>query len=251
LAFGDQLEVCQNQPILVAASRGPGVELVVVPARDRLGQSLVTTVAAINASRQGAPVYVYADRSAESLRELMPLARAGARGVIVRDEDDDVSSLRSLVARGTFGYALQSVTLAVRDVVATRHLPLVLLCLEHVREPLDASAFARRLRVSRRTLSAWAHKAGARGVRSLASKCRVLIAIEMIRGSARPIESVAHELGFGSSAHLHNTIRRYTGVGPREAAARDAAHWCRDWFTSPAAASGGNASAPAGMADST
>ena len=222
----------------------------VVPPRDRLGQSLITTVAAINASRQGAPVYIYADRSAESLRELMPLARAGARGVIVRDEDDDVSSLRRLVARGTFGYALESVMLAVRDVVATRHLPLVLLCLEHVREPLDASAFARRLRVSRRTLSAWAHKAGARGVRSLASKCRVLIAIEMIRDSARPIESVAHELGFGSSAHLHNTIRRYTGVGPREAAVRDAAHWCRDWFTSPAAAPRGNDSAPAGMVES-
>ena len=251
MAFGDQLEVCQNQPILVAASRGNGVMLVVVPPRDRLGQSLTTTVAAINASRQGAPIYVYADRSAESLRELMPLARAGARGVIVRDEDDDVSSLRGLVARGTFAHALETVTLAMRDVIAIRHLPLVLLCLEHGRDPLDASAFARRLRVSRRTLSAWAQKAGAKGVRSLASKCRVLIAIEMIRDSGRPIESVAHELGFSSSAHLHNTIRRYTGVGPREAAARDAAHWCRDLFNSPAVAPRGNDRAPAGMVAST
>jgi len=251
LAFGDQLEVCQNQPILVAASRASGIELVVVPPRDRLGQSLVTTVAAINASRQGAPVFVYTDRSAESLRELMPLARAGARGVIVRDEDDDVSSLRSLVARGTFAHALETVTFAVRDVIATRHLPLVLLCLEHVREPLGASAFARRLRVSRRTLSSWAQKAGAKGVRSLASKCRVLTAIEMIRAVRRPIESVAHELGFSSSAHLHNTIRRYTGVGPRAAAARDAGHWCRHLFTSPAAAQRRNDGAPAGMVDST
>ena len=255
-AFGDRLEVCQNQPALVAASRDAGVELVVVPVRDQLGQSLTTTVAAIRASRRGAPVYVYADRSVESLRELMPLARAGARGVIVRDADDDVTSLRRLLDRDTFTHALETVTLAVRDVVMTRHLPLVLLCLQHVRDPLDVSAFARRLRVSRRTLSAWALKAGARGVRSLTSKCRVLTAIEMIRDSGRSIEFVAHEMRFSSSAHLHNTIRRYTGLGPRDAATRDAVHWCHHLFTNPAAgsvapASRGKGRAPAGMGDST
>jgi AraC-like DNA-binding protein len=228
----------------------------VVPPLDPLGQALTTTVAAIRASRQGAPVYVYADRSVESLRELMPLARAGARGVVVRDADDDVVSLRRLVARGSFAHALETVTLAVREVVTTRHLPLVLLCLEHVREPLGASAFARRLRVSRRTLSAWALKAGAKGVRSLTSKCRVLAAIEMIRDSGRSIESVAHEMRFSSSAHLHNTVRRYTGLGPREAAARDAVQWCRHLFTNPVAggvalASRGKECAPAGMVDST
>jgi AraC-like DNA-binding protein len=219
---------------------------VVVPPRDRLGQSLTTTVAAIRASRQGAPVYVYADRTAESLHELMALTRAGARGVIVRDVDDDTASLRRLLERGTLACAIESVTLAAQEIVPTRQLPLVLLCIEHVGDSLDAETFARRLRVSRRTLSVWARKTGARGVRSLASTCRVLVAIELIRESGRSLEHVAHALHFASSAHLHNTIRRYTGCGPREAATRDVARWCRDLLvpTSP----GGNHVAPGGMA---
>lgn len=207
-----------------------GVELVVVSPRDRTGCSLTTTVAAIRASRQGAPVYVYADRSAESLRELMPLARAGARGVIVRDVDDDALSLRRLLERGSLTRAVETVTLAVQHVVPARQLPLLLLCLEHITEPLSANVFAGRLGVSRRTLSAWAQKAGANGIRSLTSKCRVVTAIELIRDSGRPIEHVAHALQFASSAHLHNTIKRYTGLGPREAAAHDSAQWCQRLF---------------------
>jgi AraC-like DNA-binding protein len=104
-------------------------------------------------------------------------------------------------------------------------------CIERVAEPPSAVAVARQLKVSRRTLSAWARQAGARGVRSMTSKCRVLAALEMIRSSDRSIEQVAHELRFASSAHLHNTIRRYTGRRPREAARDDAGFWCRCFFT--------------------
>jgi AraC-like DNA-binding protein len=89
-------------------------------------------------------------------------------------------------------------------------------------------------------------------VRSLASKCRVLTAIELLRDSGRTIEHVAHLLRFASSAHLHNTIRRYAGTVPREAAARDVAFWCRRLFID-AAQPGPSASrekepAPGGMA---
>lgn len=229
-AYGNRLQETDSQPALIAASRVAGVELVVVSPRDCAGNSLTTTVAAIRASRQGAPVYIYADRSAESLRELMLLTRAGARGVIVRDVDDDASSLRRLLQRGSLIRAVESVTLAVQHQVPARQLPLLLLSLEHITEPLSASVFARQLGVSRRTLSAWARKAGAKGVRSLTSKCRVLTAIELIRDSGRPIEHVAHVLQFASSAHLHNTVKRYTGLGPREAAEHDSAQWCQLLF---------------------
>lgn len=234
-AFGDALQTTDSQSQLLAASRDSGVELVVVPPRDNRGRSLTTTVAAIRASRRSAPVYVYADRSVECLRELMPLARAGARGVIVRDVDDDVVSLRRLLDRGSLTRALETVTLAVQQLVPARQLPLVLLCLEHISEPANATTFARRLRVSRRTLSAWARKTNARGVRSLSSKCRVLTAIELVRDSGRSIEHVAHELRFASSAHLHNTIKRYTGLVPRRAAEHDVEFWSRALLMAPAA----------------
>jgi AraC-like DNA-binding protein len=232
-AFNEGFESINDQVRLVAASRMPGVELVIVPVRDRLGQSLATSVSAIRASRQGAAVYVYADRSAESLRELMQLARAGARGVIVRDVDDDIVSLHRLLERGTLARAIESIVMAAQQVVPVRQLPLVLLCLEHVERPLGANAFARRLGVSRRTLSTWASRTGSKGVRSLTSKCRVLAAIELLRGSERSIEQVAHTLQFSSSAHLHNTVRRYARCSPRDAARSDLDSWCRALLVAP------------------
>lgn len=224
-AFADQLRTCNDQVRLVTASREPGVELVIVPTHDRLGQPLTTSVSAIRASRQNARVYVHADRSARSLHALAHLVRAGARGVIVRDVDDDAPGLRRLLGQRSLAQAVDSVAIAVQAVVPTRQLPLVLLCLEHVSSPLCATAFARRLGVSRRTLSAWAERIGARGVRPLTSKCRVLVAIELLRDSSRTIEQVAHEMRFASSAHLHNTVRRYTGSAPWAAAASDVTHW--------------------------
>ena len=199
-AFGATLCTFESQASLLEASRRPGIELVIVPWRDRDGSSLAATVSAIRASRQSAPV------------------------------DDTVIRLRRLLERGCLTSAIDAVAMAVQRVVPERHRPLLVLCLEHVVDPPTAVEFARRLRVSRRTLSTWARKAGAKGVRSLTSKCRVLVAVEVLRRSSRSLEQVAHELQFASSAHLHNTIRRYTGLAPRKAAERDVIDWCQVLF---------------------
>lgn len=204
------------------------VELAIVSPVESSG--IAMTVAAIRASRRSAPVFIYADRSAASLRAMIPLARAGACGVIVADVDDDVVSLRRLRARGTLPRCVDAVTAAVTEAVSHRHLPLVLGCLEGVDRSWTAIDVARRLSVSRRTLSGWSRFLGARGVRALVVQCRVLVAIEMLRESGRTVEQVAHALCFSSSAHLHNTIKRYTGVRPREALDRDVASWCRHLF---------------------
>lgn len=237
-AFGNQASICESPGQLLARSRIKGVELVIVAAPWPSDAPLSTTITAIRASRQSPPVYVFADRSIECARQLMVLARAGARGLILLDVDDDAASLRRLLARGKVADAIETVTMAMPQVVCARHLPLFICCIEQIAEPPSALAVARQLRVSRRTLSAWARQAGARGVRSMTSKCRVLVALEMIRTSDRPIEQVAHELRFASSAHLHNTIRRYTGRRPRDAARDGALFWCRRFFaTSPPAES--------------
>ena len=231
-AFGDQAWICESPGQLLVRSRAKEVELVLVGAPS--GATLTTTVAAIRASRQSPPVYVFGDRSIECAQLLMPLARVGARGLILRDVDDDVVSLRRLLEREKLADAIETVTMAMQQIVSTRHLPLFICCIEHIAEPTSATAVARQLKVSRRTLSAWARQAGARGVRAMTSKCRVLAALEMIRSSDRSIEQVAHELRFASSAHLHNTIRRYTGRRPRDAARDDVLSWCRRFFaTSP------------------
>ena len=229
-AFGDQASICESSGQLLVRSRARGVELVIVGAPWPSDASLTTTISAIRASRQSPPVYVFGDRSIECARQLMPLARAGARGVILLDVDDDAASLRRLLVRGKVADAIETVAMAMQQVVSARHLPLFTCCIDHIAEPPSALAVARKLKVSRRTLSAWARQAGARGVRSMTSKCRVLAALEMIRASGRPIEQVAHELRFASSAHLHNTIRRYTGRRPRDAASEDALFWCRHFF---------------------
>lgn len=230
-AFGDQVRFCASAAELLAASRSNDIDLVIVSPHDQHNKlPLTTTVAAIRASRRSAPVIVYGDRGIECVQQLMPLALAGARGVILFDVDDDAASLRRLLVRGTLTGAVNALAMALQQVVTPRHLPLFLACIEHVAEPRPATVVARQLKVSRRTLSTWARQAGARGVRSMTSKCRVLVAIEMIRGSDRSLEHIAHELRFSSSAHLHNTVTRYTGKRPRDAAAADLATWCRRLF---------------------
>ena len=229
-AFGDDCRVLQSAPGLIRVSRNRHVELVIISPLDCQKRPLSTAVAAIRASRSSPPVCVYTDRSAESVRELIPLARAGARGVIIAGIDDAPATLRALLELRTRAKAVATVTMVAFDVLKPRYAPLVVRCLEHIDSPLSAVAFARSLCVSRRTLTSWANSAGVRGIRALTSRCRVLVAIEMLRDRRRSVEDVALELQFSSSAHLHNTIRRYTGLRPREGLSRDAAAWCGKLF---------------------
>lgn len=235
-AFGDDCRVLNTEPELIAASRDHCIELVIVSALDRERRGVATAVAAIRASRRSPPVHVYADRSIECVRELMCLARAGARGLIMAGVDDDPVRLRRLLDGPTLEQAIEAVRIAVHDAVLPRHVPLVVRSLEHIVDPIRARALARSLGVSRRTMTAWARHAGARGIRSLTSRCRVLVAMEMLRDPRRSVEQVAHQLRFSSSAHLHNTIRRYTGLRPRETTSRRAAEWCAVLFAPARAA---------------
>jgi hypothetical protein len=50
-------------------------------------------------------------------------------------------------------------------------------------------------------------------------------------GSIMAVGSLAYVLRFASAAHLHNTIRRYTGATPRQAAMQDVHAWVRELFT--------------------
>jgi AraC-like DNA-binding protein len=220
----------QSPPDLIGVSRDRHVELVILSALDCQKRPLASAVAAIRASRSSPPVYVYTDRSIESVRELVPLARAGARGVIIAGVDDDTTALRRLIESRTCEDAVATVTMAVLEVVKPRYAPLVVRCLEQIDDPPRADAFARSLSVSRRTLTSWANSAGVRGIRALTSRCRVLVAIEMLRDRRRSVEDVALELQFSSSAQLHNTMRRYTGLRPREGLSRDTAAWCEALF---------------------
>lgn len=229
-AFGDRCRLLVSAADLIAVSRNEHVELVVVSALDCHKRPPSTVVAAIRASRRSPPVYVYTDRSIEAVRELMPLARAGARGVIIAGVDDDATSLRRLLESKTFEQVVATVSIAVLEMVKPRYAPLIAHCLEHIGDPPSADAFARAMSVSRRTLTAWAASAGVRGVRALTSRCRVLVATEMLRDRRRSIEDVALDLQFSSSAHLHNTMKRYTGLRPREGVSRDTASWCAALF---------------------
>jgi AraC-like DNA-binding protein len=229
-AFGDQCRVFDSAADLIAASRNQHVQLVVIAAVDCHKRPHSTAVSAIRASRRSPSVYVYTDRSIEAVRALVPLAHAGARGVIIAGADDDVTSLRRLLESNSLDQVVATVTIAALEVVKPRYAPLIAYGLEHAGNPPTAETFARAMSVSRRTLTAWATSAGARGVRALTSRCRVLVATEMLRDRRRSVEEVALELQFSSSAHLHNTMKRYTGLRPREGVSRDAASWCAALF---------------------
>jgi AraC-like DNA-binding protein len=225
-AFGDACDVAGSQAELIQKGRSTLVDAVVLSPFDGERRSLSTAVATIRASRHCPPIHVYTDRSVESVRELIALAHAGALSVIVAGVDDDPAHLRQLLRGATLEHAVNTVRGAAHASLHPRYAPLVARCLDRIADPPSAIDFARSLGVKRRTLTSWAESAGVRGIRSLTSRCRILVAIEMLREPQRSIESVAHELCFSSSAHLHNTIRRYTGLRPRQAAAKSALEWC-------------------------
>ena len=229
-AFGENCDFAQTQAELIERSRSRAIDAVVLSPFDRERRPLSTAVAAIRASRRSPPIHVYTDRSVECVRELMSLAHAGARSVIVAGIDDDPAFLRQRFRGPTLDHAANIVRVTAHGCLNPRYAPLVTCCLEHIANPLSAANFARSLGVPRRTLTSWAESAGVRGIRALTSRCRILVAIEMLRAPLRTVESVAHELGFCSSAHLHNTIRRYTGLRPRETVGRSASEWCETLF---------------------
>ena len=166
------------------------------------------------------PMLLYCEVSAEHMRLVPALVRAGADELVLRGVDDLRATFRRSLLRSASArfasYALETL----REHVPEAAEPLVAYCLRHADRPLTVQQVARDLGVSRKTLCNRAMAAGLPAPGSLISWCRLLHAARLLEESGHSVDRAAIALGFGSGTALRNMLRRYTGLRPRELAAR-------------------------------
>lgn len=200
--------------------------LLIVEPIDINGEHAADLMAALHANSGLISSAVYYDPKRYRPIELLRLGAAGMQNVILRGADDDPRALRGLL-HPDVNRRLLGRLLSAGPVLPDRLQRVLTWCFEERGSVEKAGALARRLGVSRRTLTNWAVRAGFRGMRGFTSRCRAVHAIGYAVETGLPIEAVALELGFNSAAHLSALVRRSTGLPIRAAIrAHDFREWC-------------------------
>ena len=225
-AFGNSYVPLSNVDDLVPQIRSQAVDLVMVSARDRTGALVAPRIARI-ARRDRPPVVAYIDTMPDSLGQLRNLLNAGISDLIIRDVDDSPHSLRGLLRISALNRVVADSQAVVDAHMREPHRSLWRYCLAHATSSVSAPDIATVFDVTARTLTNWTTRRQIRGIRGLLGRCRVVLASSLLRESRFSAERIALELGFGSSSHLCNAIKRYTHLGWRDAITmEDPAYWC-------------------------
>ena len=159
------------------------------------------------------PVLIYCDLSAQSVRRIPPLTRAGADALVLSCEVTEAlgSALRSAARVRRADRVLESL----RQLIPPVAYPVMTHCLTHPRSSLTAASAARALGVSRRTLTRRLSAACLPPAGELVGWCRLITAAHLLDGAeGRGLEAVALGAGFQSAAALRSMFRRYTGRSP-------------------------------------
>lgn len=192
------------------------VGAVLVEPYDAAGATTDSLIRVIRQDYPSLPVLVYCDLTAEHMRVVPVLVRAGADALVLRGIDDMRSAFRRALLKSTSARAAAEALTALSAIVPKTAEPLLAYCLTQSDHPLTVDQVARDLGVHRKTLCNRAVAAGLPTPSSLISWCRLLHAAKLLDDSSRSVERTALILGFGSGTALRNMLRRYTGLRPRE-----------------------------------
>jgi AraC-like DNA-binding protein len=188
-----------------------------------------TLAASISTARLSGHIFVccvYFNPLVHQARQLLALGRAGASELIVFGQDDDPTSLRSLVAMHGPLRSTRQAVMAEPD-LAPQMRSIAEYCFAHAGRQLRAAAIAEHHGVTPRTLTHWSRRAGFRGLEEFVSRCRIVLALGSAQATGETLEATAFRFGFGSAAHLSGMVRRHTSMGWRGALMIDAAWWSR------------------------
>ena len=148
-------------------------------------------------------------------RDLFDAGRAGFDGLLIVDQDDSATQLKSVIeqaeARGVAGlirHRLGSLQPEVRDAV------LVAVTRAHMR--LTSHRLADILSTSRRTLVARLAKDRFPAPQKLISWGRLIVAAQMLEDRNRSADAVARILDFPSGSAFRNMCQRYVSATPHE-----------------------------------
>jgi AraC-like DNA-binding protein len=227
-AYGDRCVIVQTAVALETQVAGANIRAVICELTEESGQATLAAIQRLRSLYPGLEVLVYASARAELLRLVFQSGAGGATGLILRDVDDDGASLQRYARAALDEQIISSAVALVRASQQTRLTPVIQYCLERVSERLTAPKIANEFGVHPRTLTNWAKQNGIAGVRSLLSRCRVVVAIGVRTQHDRISEEMALELGFHSAAHLANSVKRHAGLRMRDVLARGSFEdWCR------------------------
>jgi transcriptional regulator GlxA family with amidase domain len=192
------------------------VSAVLVEPFDSSGRPTETLVCLIRRDFPSLPVLLYCDVTAEHMKRIPELIRAGADELVVRGVDDMRSALARALRHAAGTRAHSEALQTLRAVVPKAAEAVLTYCLARADRPLTVHQMARDLGVHRKTLCTRAVAAGLPTPSILISWCRLLHAARLLDDPVRSVEGTALLLGFGSGTALRNMLRRYTGLRPRD-----------------------------------
>jgi len=155
----------------------------------------------------------YLDPRTLSSRFILDAGRAELTDLVLRDVDDS----RTVLLRVLQNAEQRSTALRVADRMCEGQprdvRVLVQFICRRLREPLEVSAIAAGLGLTRRTLYHRLRTVGSPGPRELVGWCRVLFVAHQLATAQPPLATVAMQLDLPSWRTLGYLVRRYLGVG--------------------------------------
>jgi AraC-like DNA-binding protein len=188
---------------------------------------LADALQAIDAVHQAAPehpVVGYADPRSLTARFILETGRARLTDLVLLDLDDSRAVLHRVLQQAEqTGTAKRLADVACADLPRDARVA-VQYVFRHLREPLDASAVAAGLGLTRRTLYHRLQAVGSPGPRELVGWCRVLFIAHQLSTGTASMQTVASQLDFPCWRNASALVRRYLGVGTNALRRREAFH---------------------------
>jgi len=211
-----RMVVCSTARELAEVMRREVVRAVVVEPFDAGGASLASTVAAIRGAHPSVAILVYCRLDPESVREILPLARAGIDELIIHNADELASAIKSRLANADEHCSAREVLRRLASHVPRTLQPLLAFCLFNASRNLTVESLASAFGVDRKTLSRRLLKEGWPAPGAILAWSRVLLVSHLIEQHERPVDQIALALDYPSGTALRNALRRYVGLCPNE-----------------------------------
>ena len=207
---------CDLRGELLSLATVSHASAILVEPRDRAGEDVSATVAAVRAGMPSVPVIAYiADENASS-GDILALARAGVHDLVRAGFDDVGLALGAVLASATAACATEAIRVELESLVAPDAWAFVSYCLTRAHAPISIGTAAAALGLDRRTLVRRLERAALPSPSRIAGWCRVITATRLLDQPIYTLEQAALRLEFPSGTALRNMLVRYTGLGPRE-----------------------------------
>jgi transcriptional regulator GlxA family with amidase domain len=203
--------------VLCAALRERAFNALVIAARDSTGQPTHAMIERVRASYPRILVIGYITGRHALAADALMLGRAGVHELVLHGVDDVGFALRRAFEEAARYSVIDLVERALQPHVPASVWPFVRYCLTHLETAPSVAGIAAALGVHRKTLANWMRAAAVPPPRTMAMWCRLLVAVQLLQDTHRPVEQVAHLLDFPSANAFRNALRRYAGVSPSEA----------------------------------